>query len=149
VIALDGRTAAHHRANIVDPMLTSRAVVGRWGRRRLALCAAWLALLAAAVAVPASASADGADISYPECAIKAYPVGQAFGIVGVNGGRPSDSNRCLASELSWALASVGFDFAFGPTASLYVNTADPEDLGRASSRSRAGRTRAARPMGRA
>jgi hypothetical protein len=88
----------------------------------VARCAAWLALVAAAA--PVAAAADGADISYPECG-KAYATGQAFGIVGVNGGRPSDANRCLASELNWALGSAGFDFAFGPLASLYVNTADP------------------------
>jgi hypothetical protein len=82
----------------------------------------WLALHAAAA--PIAAAADGADVSYPECG-KAYPVGQAFGIVGVNGGRPSDANRCLASGLTWALGSPGFDFAFGPLVSLYVNTADP------------------------
>jgi hypothetical protein len=94
-------------------------------RRSVAvLCATWLAVLGAA-AIPARAGADGADVSYPECSIHAYPVGQAFGIVGVNGGRPGDMNRCLGVELGWALGSFGFDFAFGPEASLYLNTADP------------------------
>jgi hypothetical protein len=113
-----------HPAHMVEPMLGTRAVVGRWGARQMALCVAWLALLTAA-AVPVAAAGDGADISYPGCGSRAYPVAQAFGIVGVNGGRPDDANRCLASELSWALGSVGFDFEFGPPASLYVNTADP------------------------
>jgi hypothetical protein len=90
----------------------------------MALCVAWLALLIAAV-MPVAAAGDGADVSYPECGSGAYPVGQAFGIVGVNGGRPDNANRCLASQLSWALGSVGFDFGFGPPASLYVNTANP------------------------
>lgn len=84
----------------------------------------WLALLSV-ILVPGIAVADGADISYPECAIKADPVGQGFGIVGVNGGRPGDANPCLASELTWAIGSVGFDFVFGPSVSLYVNTANP------------------------
>jgi hypothetical protein len=90
----------------------------------MAVCVAWLALVTAA-ALPAAAAGDGADISYPECGSRAYPVGQAFGIVGVNGGRPGEANGCLASELSWAVGSVGFDFVFGAPASLYVNTADP------------------------
>ena len=105
-------------------MVDMRAVVGRLGGRWVAVCAAWLTMLTAA-AVPVSAVADGADISYPECGTKAYPVAQGFGIVGVNGGRPSDANPCMASELSWALGSSGFDFDFGPSASLYINTADP------------------------
>ena len=109
---------------MVFPMLGTRASVGRWGGVQMALCVACSTLLAVAV-VPVTAAGDGADISYPECGSWAYPVGQAFGIVGVNGGRPGDANRCLASELSWALGSVGFDFVFGPPASLYVNTADP------------------------
>jgi hypothetical protein len=90
----------------------------------LAACAASLALLAVA-AVPVRADADGADVSYPECGTKAYPVAQGFGIVGVNGGRPGEPNPCLAAELKWALGTIGFDFEFGAPASLYINTADP------------------------
>ena len=104
-------------------MFGMRASVGRWGGRQVALCVA--CLVVAAAALPVTAAADGGDISYPECGSRAYPVGQAFGIVGVNGGRPGDANGCLASELSWALGSIGFDFVFGVPASLYLNTADP------------------------
>ncbi len=99
-------------------------VVGRRAARQIAVCGVWVALLTAA-ALPSVAAADGADVSYPECGTKAYPVAQGFGIVGVNGGRPNEANACLANELRWALGSIGFDFGFGAPASLYINTADP------------------------
>lgn len=55
----------------------------------------------------------------------AYPTGQAFGIVGVDGGVANDANRCFRSELSWALASPGLRSPPQPAASLYINTGDP------------------------
>src|SRR5438105_1096904 len=60
----------------------------------------------------------GYDISYPQCN-GPFPSG-AFGVAGVNGGKPYGANLCLGtgdgpSELSWA----------GLNAQLYANTADP------------------------
>jgi hypothetical protein len=75
-------------------------------------------------AAVARSSAVGYDISYPQCG-SAYPGGQAFGIVGVNGGLANNANRCLGSELSWAVASPGLRSPAQPPASLYINTADP------------------------
>lgn len=78
----------------------------------------------------------GNDISFPQCGGK-YPIGQAFGIVGVNDGRPPTLDPCLGpdpttasystSELYWAVAS-STGATTQPRASLYVNTADPGDL---------------------
>jgi len=67
----------------------------------------------------------GNDIAWPQCG-GSYPVGQAFGIVGVNHGLANNLNSCLASELSWAALSTGNALPTGfPKAALYVNTADP------------------------
>jgi hypothetical protein len=67
----------------------------------------------------------GNDIAWPQCG-GSYPVGQAFGIVGVNDGLANNLNPCLASELSWAALSTGNALPTGfPKAALYVNTADP------------------------
>ncbi|HUX04078.1 MAG TPA: hypothetical protein VMV53_04140 [Acidimicrobiales bacterium] len=78
----------------------------------------------------------GNDISYPQCG-GSMPSGQAFGIVGVNGGLANNPNACLGpssqypnyaqSELYWAsVTSTGVTAQ--PAASLYVNTADPGNL---------------------
>jgi hypothetical protein len=67
---------------------------------------------------------SGYDISYPQCNA-AYPSGQAFGVVGVNGGLANNANPCLRSELAWAAASPGLTSPSQPPASLYENTADP------------------------
>ena len=72
----------------------------------------------------------GNDISYPQCG-QSFPSGQAFGIVGVNGGLANKPNPCLGeyngglatSELHWAWGSTGASKM--PKAALYVNTADP------------------------
>ena len=81
-----------------------------------------IALLAASFTPAAAAATDanvGYDISYPQCN-GSFPSGGAFGVVGVNGGKPYSPNPCLGtgdgpSELSWA----------GMNAQLYANTADP------------------------
>jgi hypothetical protein len=73
---------------------------------------------------PPPAAGTGYDISYPQCS-SGYPSGQAFGIVGVNGGLANDSNGCLASELTWAQGSPGLSSPQQPPTSLYINTADP------------------------
>jgi hypothetical protein len=64
----------------------------------------------------------GYDISWPQCA-SALPQGQAFGIVGVNGGLANNTNPCLADQLAWARTSLGGTSQ--PPLALYVNTANP------------------------
>lgn len=67
----------------------------------------------------------GNDISWPQCGRK-LPSGQAFGIVGVNGGLANTTNACLSDELAWAQSSTG---GTGQAkAALYVNTANPGDI---------------------
>ncbi len=76
----------------------------------------------------------GVDISYPQCGTS-FPQGQAFGIVGVNGGLANDANACLGpdpgyaqSELYWASAQSIGGVSGQPDASLYINTADPGNV---------------------
>lgn len=88
------------------------------------MCASALLLLASASSATARTTKLGYDISYPQCG-RAYPSGQAFGIVGVNGGLANDANGCLKSELVWAQASPGLTSPAQAPASLYINTADP------------------------
>ncbi len=67
----------------------------------------------------------GIDVSWPQCGEK-LPTGQAFAIVGVNGGLATTTNECLADQLIWGNNSVG-----GTTQEklqLYVNTANPGGL---------------------
>jgi hypothetical protein len=102
--------------------------------RRLVLfvavvCAAFTPAIAAQ-ARPA-ATPPGYDISFPQCG-KSYPSGQAFAIVGVNGGKASNFNPCFfasdsfASEWEWAQTSIGGTAQ--PRAQLYVNTGNPGDV---------------------
>lgn len=72
-----------------------------------------------------SASPVGNDISYPQCG-RTYPSGQAFAIVGVNGGKASNFNSCFASEWAWAQTSKGGTDQ--PPAQLYANTGNPGDV---------------------
>ena len=64
----------------------------------------------------------GVDVSYPQCG-SSLPSGQAFGIVGVNGGLANDYNPCLASE--WTYASTSTGSTKQAKAQTYLNTADP------------------------
>ncbi|MGY1691178.1 S-layer homology domain-containing protein [Geodermatophilus sp. SYSU D01105] len=64
----------------------------------------------------------GADISYPQCPAS-RPTGQAFAVVGVNGGNANSTNPCLAGQLNWAAGSTGGTAQ--PTVQLYVNTGNP------------------------
>lgn len=64
----------------------------------------------------------GYDISWPQCATP-LPSGQAFGVVGVNGGLANTTNPCLDSQLAWATQSSGITEQ--PKVALYVNTANP------------------------
>lgn len=90
-----------------------------------ALAAVTAAVLALVFAQTAFAATDiysglgqGSDISYPQCG-RTYPSGAAFGIVGIDHGRPFDvdnqygPNTCLPSEYRWAPAA---------TQALYMNT---------------------------
>ncbi|HJQ44106.1 MAG TPA: hypothetical protein VJ831_13540 [Jatrophihabitantaceae bacterium] len=67
----------------------------------------------------------GNDISYPQCG-RTYPSGQAFAIVGVNGGKASTFNNCFGSEVAWAQTSSGASNQ--PRLQLYVNTGNPGDV---------------------
>ncbi|GLZ51022.1 hypothetical protein [Actinomycetospora sp. NBRC 106378] len=87
----------------------------------------WLSLLlavvvavgggAAAWAVSAPAGAVGHDVSYPQCGT-ALPTTGRFGVVGVNGGKVSTANPCLATQYAWAAGTAN-------GADLYVNTGNP------------------------
>jgi hypothetical protein len=77
-------------------------------------------------AAPVSGTTLGNDISWPQCG-SSLPKGQAFGVVGVNGGLANDSNRCFSTQLAWAQGSTGGTGQ--PKAALYVNTANPGLLG--------------------
>jgi len=68
-------------------------------------------------------STTGIDISYPQCSATSLPTGEAFAIVGVNGGLANDYNSCLATEFAYAEQSKGTLKQAG--AQLYLNTADP------------------------
>ena len=70
------------------------------------------ALPAAAATDPYRPATTGFDVSYPNCGATATG---AFGIVGVNHGRPFTANGCLGAEYSAAPQA--------PAPSLYINTA--------------------------
>lgn len=74
---------------------------------------------------PAPKTPLGIDISWPQCG-KTLPSGQAFGIVGVNGGLATTTNPCLKDQLLWAKKSVGGTPQ--DKTQLYVNTANPGGL---------------------
>lgn len=68
----------------------------------------------------------GSDISWPQCD-GGLPAGQAFGIIGLNDGRPGTANPCFAEQLGWASGSAGGTSQ--PAAAVYVNTANPAEYG--------------------
>lgn len=73
----------------------------------------------AALAAPRSpAPTTGYDVSYPQCG-GSLPANPAFGIVGVNDGRPYGENPCLGQQYGWALGAPKAPPAF------YMNTANP------------------------
>lgn len=96
-------------------------------RRLLVFVAAVGLMFTPAVAAQArpSATLAGNDISFPQCG-KTYPSGQAFAIVGVNGGKASNFNPCFSDEWAWAQTSAG-GTGQAP-AQLYVNTGNPGDV---------------------
>lgn len=71
----------------------------------------------------AKASTTGIDVSYPQCPGTSLPTGEAFAIVGVNGGVANDYNSCLNSEFSYAqdLTATTKQAPAQP----YLNTGDP------------------------
>jgi hypothetical protein len=74
---------------------------------------------------PRPSTVAGNDVSYPQCS-KPLPIGQAFGVVGVNDGVANSTNPCLSMQLQWAQKSFGSSTQ--PTAQLYVNTGNPADV---------------------
>jgi hypothetical protein len=104
-----------------QPVFAGRRDAGRrrWLRRvatlLLPLGATVFALpwgAGAAWAAPSDDMPIGVDVSYPQCG-GPVPTGQAFAIVGVNGGRPTTTNPCLAAQLAWAAESVGGTVQYG------------------------------------
>lgn len=84
-------------------------------------------LSSAASAAPKSNTPSylGNDISWPQCG-KVLPTNQAFGIVGVNGGLATTTNKCLTDQLKWAARSTGVTSQ--AKIQLYVNTANPGEI---------------------
>jgi hypothetical protein len=70
-----------------------------------------------------STALTGIDVSYPQCPGTSLPSGEAFAIVGVNGGLANDYNSCLNAEFAYAQQSAGGTKQ--APAQLYLNTADP------------------------
>jgi hypothetical protein len=105
----------------MSKLLRSFVVVG--------LAAVTVALTApAASARPQSTqptSPTGYDVSYPQCGSR-LPTGQAFGVVGVNGGLATTANGCLSTQLRWAWQSVGGTSQ--GRAQTYLNTANPGQI---------------------
>ena len=81
---------------------------------------------AAPALLPGWSTKLGNDVSWPQCN-KRLPIGQTFGIVGVNGGVANTTNPCLPIELFWANASGGGTGQ--PLKALYVNTGNPGKQG--------------------
>jgi hypothetical protein len=59
----------------------------------------------------------GQDVSHPQCG-GTLPANSAFGIVGINKGRPFSTNPCFTAQYQWASARP-FE------AAVYVNTSNP------------------------
>jgi hypothetical protein len=59
----------------------------------------------------------GHDISHPQCR-RDFPADSAFGIVGINQGRPFSANPCLQAQYQWAAGRPS-------GAAVYVNTSNP------------------------
>ena len=97
--------------------------------KRVLIFAVAMFVVSAGVTAPAlarpAASPTGNDISWPQCG-RTYPSGQAFGIVGLNGGKASNFNPCFDSQWSWAQTSKGGTSQ--PLAQLYLNTGNPGDV---------------------
>jgi hypothetical protein len=91
----------------------------------------------------ATVTTVGYDVSHPQCG-RVLPADGGFAIVGVTGGRPMSSNRCVGSQLRWAAGKQG--------RAVYVNTGypgvgDPVAYGRAVVDDAVARERAQSPGG--
>ena len=75
-----------------------------------------------AQAAPVDGLLVGGDVSYPQCG-RTLATGQAFAMVGVNGGTAATTNPCLATQLEWAEQSTGA--TPHDDVQLYVNTGNP------------------------
>ncbi len=71
-----------------------------------------------------SSPTTGYDVSYPQCS-GSYPSNPGFGIVGVDGGRANNANRCISGELHWARDTPGQKRPKQPPLSLYLDTGNP------------------------
>jgi hypothetical protein len=99
--------------------LNPHASLSRWVAAAIVAAAG---SLMAAVPAWAATSTTGIDVSWPQCG-HSLPNGEAFAIVGVNGGLANDYNTCLSTEFSYAQRSTGSTPQ--AKAQLYLNTADP------------------------
>ena len=105
--------------------------MARYGMKMAGALLVFLGLLFTGIA-PVSAAPSGNtdlvgnDVSWPQCD-KTLPAGQAFAIVGVNGGLANNTNPCLTKQLDWAKSSTGGTSQ--PLVALYVNTANPGHTG--------------------
>ena len=118
-------TVPHH----VHSSSRRTAASRRWAGRGLVLLLGLSALPWAAGTAAAESPAGplvGADVSYPQCR-GPLPGGQAFAVLGVNGGTPVSTNPCLAEQLAWAAGSTGG--TVHDDVQLYVNTANPGPAG--------------------
>ena len=84
------------------------------------------------VPFPAVAAASvpplGYDVSHPQCK-KQLPADGGFAIVGVNGGHPFSTNKCVGEQLKWALKKTGHAVYVN---SGYPGTGDPVAYGRSA-----------------
>lgn len=84
------------------------------------------AAYAAKSPAPARSSTPlGIDVSWPQCDMN-LPTDHAFGIVGVNDGLATTTNRCLSDQLEWSQLALGNTSQ--EKTQLYVNTANPGGL---------------------
>ena len=93
-----------------------RPTKGGTAFRHAAGAVALAGVVLVAAAGVAHAATKGYDVSWPQCG-RALPVDGDFRIVGVTGGKPYDTNPCLAEQYRWAVAAPGVAF--------YMNTANP------------------------
>ncbi len=116
------RASARRRAPATPPDAGRR----RWVQRAVTVFLAVPALALSWSTAAQAAPLLGMDVSYPQCG-RSLPTGQSFAIVGVNNGKPTTTNPCLAEQLAWAAQSTGG--TVHDDVQLYVNTANPAGAG--------------------